>query len=253
MTELGLEHIAVAGLATLLIALVKGAYGGGFGLIGIPLLSMVMDPISAGAIIAPLFIPMDIAALRYFPPRTWSRPDIKVLVPGMLMGTALGAALLSVLDIRLVSITISAVALAFAVHWYIGGQKVAIAPRVAWHGVLAGTISGFTSLVAHSGGPPLAVYLLRLGLSKEVYVGTNTIYFIIVNFIKLWPWLYVGSPTRAMWLLIGICTPIAMLGVWLGWQLHQRLDQRKMYQGCYALLVLSSSKLLWDGLKGFLT
>ena len=81
MTELGLEHVLAAGMATLLIALVKGAFGGGFGLVGIPLLSLVMDPISAGAIIAPLFIPMDLVALRYFPPRTWSKPDIRILVP----------------------------------------------------------------------------------------------------------------------------------------------------------------------------
>jgi len=47
---------------------------GGFGLVGIPLLSLTMDPISAGAIIAPLLIPMDLVALRYFPPRTWSKP-----------------------------------------------------------------------------------------------------------------------------------------------------------------------------------
>ena len=252
MTELGIEHVLVAGLATLLIALVKGAFGGGFGLVGIPLLSLVMDPLSAGAIIAPLFIPMDIVALKYFPPRTWSRPDIKVLVPAMLVGTMVGAALISVLDIRLVSITISTVALLFALHWYLGGQQLAAAPRKVWHGLLAGSVSGFTSLVAHSGGPPLAIYLLRLGLSKEVYVGTNTIYFIIVNLIKLWPWLWVGKPTAAMWTLVAICTPVAMGGVWLGWKLHTRLDQRRMYQGCYLLLVLASSKLLWDGLKGYI-
>ncbi len=252
MTELGVEHVAVAGFAILLIALVKGAFGGGFGLVGIPLLSLVMDPISAGAIIAPLFIPMDLVALRYFPPRTWSKPDINILVPTMIVGTAIGAALLSALDTRLVSIAIATVSLAFAAQWYAGGQKVSIAERKTWHGALAGTVSGFTSLVAHSGGPPLAVYLLRLGLSKEVYVGTNTIYFMIVNIIKVWPWLWVGQPTRAMWLLVAICTPIAMFGVWLGWTLHKRLDQRRMYQGCYALLVVASAKLLWDGVRGFM-
>ena len=251
MTELGVEHVAAAGLATLLIAFVKGAFGGGFGLVGIPMLSLVMDPISAGAIVAPLFIPMDVIALRYFPPRTWSKPDINILIPTMIIGIGLGTLMLSLLDTRLVSVAIAVVALAFAAQWYAGGQRMTAAPRVGWHGAVAGTVSGITTMVAHSGGPPLAVYLLRLGLAKEVYVGTTTIYFLIGNAIKLWPWLYLGSPTRAMWLLIAICTPVAMLGVWLGWRLHTHLDQRKMYQGCYALLVLSSVKLLWDGLRGF--
>lgn len=252
MTELGIEHVLVAALATLLIALVKGAFGGGFGLVGIPLLSLVMDPISAGAIIAPLFIPMDLVALRYFPPRTWSKPDVKILVPTMIVGTAIGTVMLAALDRRLVSISISIVALAFAFQWFAGGQKLVTAPRKVWHAALAGTVSGFTSLVAHSGGPPLAIYLLRLGLPKEVYVGTNTIYFIIVNAIKVWPWLYLGKPNAAMWTLIAICTPVAMLGVWLGWLVHTRLDQRKMYLGCYILLVLSSAKLLWDGVRGYM-
>ena len=250
MTELGLEQVLVAGLATLLIAVIKGAFGGGFGLVGIPLLSLVMDPISAGAVMAPLFIPMDIVALRYFPPRTWSKPDIDVLVPTMIVGTAIGAAILAVMDTRLVSIAIAVVALGFAAQWFAGGQKITAAPRKTWHAALAGTVSGITSMVAHSGGPPLAVYLLRLGLAKDVYVGTNTIYFVIVNAIKVWPWLYLGSPTRAMWMLIAICTPVAMIGVWLGWLVHTRLDQRRMYQGCYILLTIASAKLLWDGLRG---
>lgn len=252
MAELGIEHVLAAGLATLLIALVKGAFGGGFGLVGIPLLSLTMDPISAGAIIAPLFIPMDLMALRYFPPRTWSKPDITILVPAMIVGTAIGTVMLAMLDTRLVSIAIAVVALAFSAQWFAGGQKVAAAPRKSWHAALAGTVSGITSLVAHSGGPPLAVYLLRLGLAKEVYVGTTTIYFIIVNAIKVWPWLYLGRPTAAMWALIAICTPVAVLGVWIGWRIHAHLDQRRMYQGCYALLALASAKLLWDGVRGYL-
>jgi uncharacterized membrane protein YfcA len=36
--------------------------------------------------------------------------------------------------------------------------------------------------------------------------------------------------------------------IWLGWRLHQRLDQRQLYSLCYALLILASLKLLWDGL-----
>jgi uncharacterized protein len=41
------------------------------------------------------------------------------------------------------------------------------------------------------------------------------------------------------------------VGVWLGWRLHERLDQRQMYSACYALLVVVGLKLLWDGLKGY--
>lgn len=251
MPELEIAQVVAAVIATALIALVKGAFGGGFGLIGVPILSLTMDPVTAGVIIAPLFIPMDMVALRYYPPRTWSMPDLKILVPTLAFGIGLGTLVIALLDTRVVSITIAVVSLAFAAYWYAGGQKIVTAPRNGWHAALAGTASGLATMIAHSGTPPLAMYLLRLGLTKDLYVGTTTIYFTVGNAIKVWPWLLIGRPSAAVWTLIAICVPVAMVFVWVGWQLHQYLDQKKLYQGCYAILVLTSLKLLWDGVKGY--
>ncbi len=252
MIEIEAAQIVAAMVATALIGFVKGAFGGGFGLVGIPILSLVMDPVTAGTIVAPLFIPMDVVALRYYPPRTWSIPDLKVLVPTMAIGVGIGTATLALLDVRLVSIAIAIVALLFAAHWYAGGGKITTAPRNTALAALAGTTSGIATMVAHSGTPPLAMYLLRMGLAKEVYVGTTTVYFALGNLIKVGPWLYLGQPNRTVWTLIALCVPVAMLFVWIGWLFHNRIDQRRLYQGCYAILVLTSVKLLWDGLKGFI-
>ena len=252
MTELGLPQLLAAEAATLIIAFVKGAFGGGFGIVGIPILSLVMDPITAGAIMAPLFIPQDIFALRYYRPHTWSLPDLKVLIPALVVGIVLGTLLLSSLDARIVAITIAVVSLLFSANWYIGGQRIVPRPRNGWLAALAGTASGVTTMVAHAGAPPLQVYLLRLGLAKEVYAGTTTIYFTVGNLVKLWPWLWLGQSTPGIWMIIALCLPMSVAGVWLGWQLHKRLDQRRLYQICYALLVVTSLKLLWDGVRGFM-
>ena len=67
------DFIAFAGV--FLICFMKGAFGGGFSIIGIPLLSIVMDPVTAGGLLAPLFIAMDLFALRYWKPSTWSKPE----------------------------------------------------------------------------------------------------------------------------------------------------------------------------------
>ncbi|MCA3151504.1 MAG: sulfite exporter TauE/SafE family protein, partial [Rhodocyclaceae bacterium] len=53
-----------------------------------------------------------------------------------------------------------------------------------------------------------------------------------------------------LWILIAACTSVVPAGVWVGWRLHQRLDQRQLYSLCYVLLVLTSLKLLWDGIRG---
>src|SRR5438128_2291549 len=84
---------------------------------------------------------------------------------------------------------------------------------------------GFAIMVAHSGGPPLAMYLLPLGLSKEVYAGTTSMFFTIGNMVKAGPWLAVGDLSAGFWLLMAICMPASFLGVWIGWKLHRRLDQ----------------------------
>lgn len=252
MPELDFVQVGVAMLATLLIGLVKGAFGGGFGLVGIPLLSLVMDPITAGAIMAPLFIPMDILALRYYPPKTWSLPDLKILIPTMIAGIGLGTIVLTLLDARLAAIAIAVTTLAFAAIWYAGGQRTANHPRNHWLAAIAGTASGIATMVVHSGTPPLAVYLLRLGLAKDLYVGTTTIYFAVGNTVKVWPWLLIARPSAAVWATIMLCVPVAVIGVWIGWLLHKKLDQRRLYQACYALLVITSLKLLWDGVRGYL-
>lgn len=252
MTEIGLWSFLASQFAVFLIALFKGAFGAGMAIVGIPIMALAMDPISAGAIIAPLFIPMDLIALRLYPPRTWSMPDLKVLVPSCAAGIAFGYWTMSVLDQRIVTIIIGVVSLGFAVNWFIGGQVVTKMSRKTGWGILAGSCSGIATMVAHSGSPPLTVYLLRLGLAKDVYIGTVTIYFAIGNFLKLWPWLLLGRPTAAMWTMMALCVPTALLGVWGGWIANRRLDQRRLYQACYAVLVVTSCKLLWDGLRGYL-
>jgi uncharacterized membrane protein YfcA len=47
------------------IAFMKGAFGGGLATIGIPLLSLVMPPLEAGALLAPLLVVMDAFYQRY--------------------------------------------------------------------------------------------------------------------------------------------------------------------------------------------
>lgn len=107
-------------------------------------------------------------------------------------------------------------------------------------------------MVAHSGGPPLAMYLLPLGLRKEVYAGTTSLFFTVGNMIKAGPWLLLVKPGADVWTLMACCLPAIPIGVWLGWRLHERLDQTQLYRACYGLLVVTALKLLWDGVSGYL-
>ena len=240
--------VALAGV--FLIAFMKGAFGGGFAIIGIPVLSLAMDPIAAGALLAPLFVAMDLTALRYWRPATWSKTDVVVLVPALVLGILIGYFVLRDLDEHAIETLIAIVTLTFAAAWSLGGGIVRVRPRSTAKAVAAGLGSGVTTMVAHSGGPALALYLLPLGLPKAVYAGTTSIIFTVGNLIKAGPWLLLSPPSSAQTTLMLLCFPSVPLGVWAGWRLHHRMDQSTLYRACYGLLVVTAMKLLWDGLRG---
>lgn len=250
--ELTAVTITVAFAAVFLICFMRGAFGGGFAIIGIPLLSTVMDPVTAGGLLAPLFVASDLYALRYWKAATWSKPDLALLLPGLVTGIGFGFLLFKVLDHRAIEILMAAVTLAFVGLWFLRGANATIRPRSSPKAIAAGLASGVTTMVAHSGGPPLAMYLLPLGLTKEIYAGTTSLFFTVGNATKALPWLLLVMPTAPVWILMAICLPAIPAGVWLGWRLHGRLDQRQLYRACYALLVVTASKLLWDGVTGYL-
>ena len=250
--ELTVATILVALAGVFLISFMRGAFGGGFAIVGIPLLSIVMDPVTAGGLLAPLFIAMDLVALRYWKPSTWSKPDLALLLPGLVIGIGFGFLLFRVLDHRAIAIVMAVITLSFVGLWLLRGAAVTARPRSAPKAVAAGLTSGITTMVAHSGGPPLAIYLLPLGLSKEIYAGTTSLFFTIGNATKLVPWLLLVRPTIEIWTLMAICLLAIPTGVWLGWRLHGKLDQRQVYRACYLLLVVAALKLLWDGVSGYL-
>jgi uncharacterized membrane protein YfcA len=245
--------LAVALAGVFLIAFMKGAFGGGFAIVGIPLLSLAMDPIAAGALLAPLFIVMDVTALRFWRPSTWSRIDLAMLLPALVVGIGLGYFVLRDLDRHAVEIVMGVVTLVFAALWFLGGGEIKPRPRSAFKATFAGLSSGVTTMVAHSGGPPLAIYLLPLGMPKALYAGTTSLFFTVGNLLKAGPWLVLATPSHSLWMLMALCVPAVPIGVWAGWRLHERLDQRALYRACYAILVITAAKLLWDGLAGYLS
>ena len=112
-----------------------------------------------------------------------------------MIGIGLGYLLFRVMDHRAVAIVMAVVTLIFVGLWLFAGSEVKIQPRSSPKAVAAGLASGVTTMVAHSGGPPLAMYLLPLGLSKEVYAGTTSMFFTVGNAIKAVPWLLLVNPT----------------------------------------------------------
>lgn len=240
--------------ATFLIALGKGAFGGGLGILGIPLFALVVDPVIAAIMVAPLVSSMDVFALQAFPPRTWSWPDMAWLGPGLLAGIAAGAFFFVMLDERIIALAIAIITLWVTARYFLHEHSrprtpTPLSPLLA---TAAGLLSGFTTFVAHAGGPPLAMYLLRRGLPKSVYAGTLVALFTLGNTVKLVPYLWLGwRRPEALWAAAALL-PAIPIGVWAGKALHDRLDEKRLYFWCYLLVAIAGLKLLVDSARALM-
>ena len=89
------------------------------------------------------------------------------------------------------------------------------------------SIAGFTSFVAHAGGPPLNAYLLPLGLSKSIFQGTTVLLFTVINYIKLIPYFWLGQLNSDNLGTSLALLPLAFIGVFIGIKLHNRMGTSK--------------------------
>jgi hypothetical protein len=238
----------VGWVTTLLIAIGKSAFGGGLAILGIPLLAMVTEPLDAAIMVSLLVSLMDLMALQGFGRDTWSKPDLIWLLPGLVTGIGIGYLVFVRVDPRIVTLVIGLTTLGFTAHWFLKGQLAPAGARPVSPGLalLAGTASGFTTFVAHAGGPPVAIYLLGRGLDKMKLVGTTIVLFTLGNWLKLPPYLSLGLTHReALWGALALA-PAVPVGIWLGRIVHRRLEQKTLLLWCYGLLAVAAAKLTVD-------
>ena len=105
---------------------------------------------------------------------------------------------------------------------------------------------GFTSFVAHAGGPPVQVYLLPQRMDKTLFVGTTVIFFFVLNYAKLVPYAMIGQFSAENLATALVLAPLAPFGMRLGIRLHGVVSQALFYRLCYGALTITGAKLIWD-------
>jgi uncharacterized membrane protein YfcA len=93
------------------------------------------------------------------------------------------------------------------------------------------------------------MYLLPQRLDKTVLVGTNMVFFLIINYVKLPPYGWLGLLSADNVLTALALAPLAPLGIWLGVRLNRVASQIWFYRVSYAFLLAAGLKLAWDGLR----
>lgn len=237
----------------LITGISKGGFGGGLGVLAVPMMALVIDPVLAAAIMLPILCAMDIiGAIAYRRSIDWA--NLRTLVPAALIGIAIGTASFRYLDAAAIRLLVGVLAVGFAADHWLRRRSATADPqgRSTLKGGFWGSIAGFTSFLAHSGGPPVSVYLLPQRLNRTLFVGTTVYFFIIVNYVKLIPYAWLGQLSLANLTVTAVLLPLAPIGMLLGIWLHKRVSDALFYQICYVLLAATGMKLLWDGVTGLM-
>lgn len=231
----------------LLFGMGKGGLGPGFVTISVPVLSFVIHPVQAAAILLPILCLADVFAVYQFR-RHFDSRHLKIMIPSGLVGICIAAVLMGQLDRDMVRIVIGIIAIIFCLDHWLRPDISQRRPGGKWSGYLWGTVAGFTSTQVHAGGPPVSIYLLPQKLDKVMLMGTMTMFFAAINYGKLIPYYFMGALNSENLMTSLVLMPLAPIGVKLGRLGLHKVNQKILYKYLYIVLFLSGIKLCWDGL-----
>ena len=236
--------------AVLAYGVAKAGFGGGLGIVAVPLMALIVSPLQAAAILLPILCVMDIFAVWVYRGK-WVWPELKLIVPAALIGIALGTLLFGYMSADIIRLLLGILAIAFTLqYWWQSRRQKAETPKHfgPGMGIVAAATAGFTSFIAHAGGAPLSMYMLRRGLTRTEFVATTAVFFTIVNYVKLVPYSWLGQFDTGNLTTSLILAPLAPVGIHLGKWIHDRVSDRVFFRIAYASLLIVGIKLMWDGL-----
>jgi uncharacterized membrane protein YfcA len=236
----------MTGSVAFLIGLSKGGLGGLMGALSTPLMALVMPADQVIGMILPLLMIADVFAVALHWKR-WEWRLVRLLLPGAVIGVTIGSFLIEIAPSESLRKILGVIVLVFTVykifekrilHW------VRYEPH-NWHGWLSGTLAGFASSLAHNGGPPVSIYLLLQDVSPRVFIATSALFFMILNWIKVPYYFYIGlfdfqRLTQIAWLI-----PLLPLGVVVGRWASSKVDRQVFERIIVALLGITGLLLIF--------
>jgi len=238
-----------AAVSALLVGLSKAGFGAGAGLLAVPLMVSVLGPADMLPVMLLVLITGDVFSLLHYP-RDHDRRNLAMLVPGLLLGVALGYLALDwflalpqseqwmkrlIGGFCIVFVLVQLFRFGWAARSGVRWEP--YRPRL-WHGLGLGAGAGLSSTLAHAGGPLLTIFLLPQELDKRTFVGTTVRYFFIGNVAKLVPYTLEGLMTRPNLLLSALLLPAVVAGTFSGVYLHDKFSDRAFRLVVYGLAFL---------------
>jgi uncharacterized protein len=230
-------------LACLLLGFNKAGVAGTLGPFVTVIMVLALGADEAVGILLPMLIVADSFAVAAY----WRKWETKLLWPllsAAIIGIIGGTFVISHISETALQRLIAIALLVFAVI-YVAQRGVRIPKNHhrRW-AMVAGTTAGFTSSVAHAGGPPIIVYLMGVGLEPKRFVGTTVGLFAMINILKLPGYLLTGLTDGHLILSSIWGWPFIPIGVVLGRILINRINRAIFERILMGLLVAGAMALL---------
>ncbi|MEY3670128.1 MAG: sulfite exporter TauE/SafE family protein [Burkholderiaceae bacterium] len=243
-----------AAFAVLITGVIKGGFGGAAGGLAVPIMSLWISPVVAAGVMLPILCAMDMIGVRAYW-KKWSWPVLRPVFVGAVIGIGIGSLMFQSLSVQQLKLIVGLIAVTFVLNKWLSlaDRLVQLLKRTRSEmgpvgGVFWGSVSGFTSTLAHAGGPPFSVYILGRQIDRTTVVASASLYFLFMNYTKIIPYYLLGQLSPSNLQLSLVFAPLAPVGIGVGIWLHKRISERIFYQTSYLLLFSTGLKLIWDAL-----
>jgi uncharacterized protein len=245
MTEFSLLFYIIFGFVAFLVGVAKGGFGGLMGALATPLMALVMPVDQVIGLVLPVLMFADLFAIA-FHWRRWNGRLIVLLLPGAILGVTIGTLFITNAPTEALRLALGIIVLLFAIYKILESRILGSLKYESrnWHGLLGGTIAGFSSALAHTGGPPISIYLLMQGITPRVFVGTAALFFFTLNWIKVPYYFYAQLfDFQKLWGVAWLL-PMVPLGAWFGRWISEKIDPKSFEVFVLVLLVISALILI---------
>lgn len=215
----------------------RGFSGFGSALIFMPLASTVAPP----HIVAPLLLVIDLVCASPFGITAWSKADrkgVSMMAIGALMTVPLGTYALTRLEpvtTRWIIVGFVTVLLGLLISgWRYHGKSY---PALT---VGVGSLAGFCSGLAQTGGPPIVAYWLGRPIPSVVARANIMLYFAFTDIVSFATYIYAGILTWEIAGLALLVGPVYALGLFIGARLFGVASETVFRRICYGLIALAA-------------
>lgn len=241
---MSVEALAWVLLAITLAYAVFGLTGFGGALVAVPMLVQVMPLQDA----VPFVLLLDLVCtpiVGFGNHRRVAWPELRRLVPFMLVGVGLGATLLASHRSGWLMVALGVFVLVLALRGLLQASKPESTVATGW-AAPAGLVGGVSGALFGIGGPIYTTYLVRRLPDTEVFRATISMVILVSGVVRLAAFVVTGLMGSAgLWKTAATALPFCLAGLWAGTQLRKRVPGAGLRKLIYVLLAASGASVLY--------